>query len=93
MKQWRHSYTASYDIYDLNKRQLITGEKIPNNTQWITWSPEGHKLAYVWNNDVYVKNEPNSSSHRITWNGEENVIYNGIADWVYEGRDFKAFSN
>ncbi|OWJ99751.1 DPP4 [Cervus elaphus hippelaphus] len=43
--QWRHSYTASYDIYDLNKRQLITEERIPNNTQWITWSPVGHKLV------------------------------------------------
>uniref|UniRef100_A0ABI7ZTS1 Dipeptidyl peptidase 4 n=1 Tax=Felis catus TaxID=9685 RepID=A0ABI7ZTS1_FELCA len=92
VKQWRHSYTASYDIYDLNKRQLITEEKIPNNTQWITWSPEGHKLAYVWKNDVYVKNEPNSSSHRITWTGEENAIYNGIADWVYEEEIFSAYS-
>ncbi|XP_077739573.1 dipeptidyl peptidase 4 isoform X1 [Canis aureus] len=92
VKQWRHSYTASYDIYDLKKRQLITAEKIPNNTQWITWSPEGHKLAYVWNNDVYVKNEPNISSQRITWNGKENVIYNGITDWVYEEEVFSAYS-
>ncbi|XP_029790346.1 dipeptidyl peptidase 4 isoform X3 [Suricata suricatta] len=92
VKQWRHSYTASYDIYDLNKSQLITEERIPNKTQWITWSPEGHKLAYVWENDVYVKNEPNSSSHRITWTGKENVMYNGIADWVYEEEIFSAYS-
>ncbi|GAB5575690.1 dipeptidyl peptidase 4 [Prionailurus iriomotensis] len=78
--------------YNYVKVQLITEEKIPNNTQWITWSPEGHKLAYVWKNDVYVKNEPNSSSHRITWTGEENAIYNGIADWVYEEEIFSAYS-
>uniref|UniRef100_A0A452U6H5 Dipeptidyl peptidase 4 n=1 Tax=Ursus maritimus TaxID=29073 RepID=A0A452U6H5_URSMA len=90
--QWRHSYTASYAIYDLANRRLITEEKIPNNTQWITWSPEGHKLAYVWNNDVYVKNEPNSSSQRITWTGKENVISNGITDWVYEEEIFSAYS-
>uniref|UniRef100_A0A452U6C4 Dipeptidyl peptidase 4 n=1 Tax=Ursus maritimus TaxID=29073 RepID=A0A452U6C4_URSMA len=92
VKQWRHSYTASYAIYDLANRRLITEEKIPNNTQWITWSPEGHKLAYVWNNDVYVKNEPNSSSQRITWTGKENVISNGITDWVYEEEIFSAYS-
>ncbi|XP_004375482.1 dipeptidyl peptidase 4 isoform X1 [Trichechus manatus latirostris] len=92
VKQWRHSYTASYDIYDLNKRQLITDERIPNSTQWITWSPEGHKLAYVWNNDVYVKNEPNLPSQRITWNGKEDVIYNGITDWIYEEEVFSAYS-
>ncbi|KAM9670115.1 dipeptidyl peptidase 4 isoform 1-T1 [Dama dama] len=92
VKQWRHSYTASYDIYDLNKRQLITEERIPNNTQWITWSPVGHKLAYVWNNDIYVKNEPNSPSQRITQTGQKDVIYNGITDWVYEEEVFSTYS-
>ncbi|XP_042637008.1 dipeptidyl peptidase 4 [Orycteropus afer afer] len=92
VKQWRHSYTASYEIYDLNKRQLITVERIPNNTQWITWSPEGHKLAYVWNYDVYVKIKPNLPSQRITWTGKEDVIYNGITDWVYEEEVFSAYS-
>ncbi|XP_014407942.1 dipeptidyl peptidase 4 isoform X1 [Camelus dromedarius] len=92
VKQWRHSYTASYDIYDLKKRQLITEERIPNNTQWITWSPVGHKLAYVWNNDIYVKSEPNLPSQRITWTGKKDVIYNGITDWVYEEEVFSAYS-
>lgn len=92
LKKWRHSYTASYDIYDLNKRELITEERIPNDTQLITWSPEGHKLAYVWNNDIYVKNEPNSPSQRITKNGKEDVINNGITDWVYEEEIFNTHS-
>ncbi|XP_036900478.1 dipeptidyl peptidase 4 [Sturnira hondurensis] len=91
VKKWRHSFTASYDIYDLNKRQLITEGKIPNDTQLITWSPEGHKLAYVWNNDIYIKNEPNASSHRITWTGKEDIS-NGMADWVYEEEIFSTHS-
>lgn len=49
--------------------------------------------AYVWKNDIYVKIEPNLPSQRITRTGKEDVIYNGITDWVYEGRDSKAFSN
>ncbi|KAL6071221.1 hypothetical protein STEG23_038332, partial [Scotinomys teguina] len=92
VKQWRHSYTASYSVYDLNTRKLITEEKIPNNTQWITWSKEGHKLAYVWKNDIYIKIEPNSPSHRITLTGEDGAIYNGITDWVYEEEIFGAYS-
>ncbi|XP_038192083.1 dipeptidyl peptidase 4 [Arvicola amphibius] len=92
VKQWRHSYTASYSVYDLDKRQLITEEKIPNNTQWITWSPQGHKLAYVWKNDIYVKIEPNSPSQRITTSGSEDAVYNGITDWVYEEEVFGAYS-
>ncbi|XP_055455992.1 dipeptidyl peptidase 4 isoform X2 [Psammomys obesus] len=92
VKQWRHSYTASYSVYDMEKRQLITEEKIPNNTQWITWSREGHKLAYVWKNDIYIKIEPNLPSQRITSTGKEDVIYNGITDWVYEEEVFGAYS-
>ncbi|ELR55291.1 Dipeptidyl peptidase 4 [Bos mutus] len=48
--------------------------------------------AYVWNNDIYVKNEPNSPSQRITWTGKKDVIYNGITDWVYEEEVFSAYS-
>ncbi|ERE69748.1 dipeptidyl peptidase 4-like protein [Cricetulus griseus] len=92
VKQWRHSYTASYSVYDLDKRQLITEERIPNNTQWITWSQEGHKLAYVWKNDIYVKIEPHLPSQRITSTGREDGIYNGITDWVYEEEVFGAYS-
>uniref|UniRef100_A0A7N4PL38 Dipeptidyl peptidase 4 n=1 Tax=Sarcophilus harrisii TaxID=9305 RepID=A0A7N4PL38_SARHA len=89
---WRHSYTASYDIYDLSKRALIQVEKIPNTTQQISWSPVGHKLAYVWNNDIYIKNEPDLPSLRITYDGKESVIFNGITDWVYEEEVFSDYS-
>lgn len=40
----------------------------------------------MWKNDIYVKIEPNSPSQRITTSGSEDAIYNGITDWVYEGR-------
>ncbi|XP_074159383.1 dipeptidyl peptidase 4 [Sminthopsis crassicaudata] len=89
---WRHSYTASYDIYDLSKRELIQVEKIPHTTQQISWSPVGHKLAYVWNNDIYIKNEPHLPSLRITNNGKESVIFNGITDWIYEEEVFSDYS-
>lgn len=41
--------------------------------------------AYVWNNNVYIKVSPTAESVQITYNGEENKIFNGIPDWVYEG--------
>ncbi|XP_026985669.1 dipeptidyl peptidase 4 isoform X5 [Sagmatias obliquidens] len=48
--------------------------------------------AYVWKNDIYVKNEPNLPSQRVTWTGKEDVIYNGITDWVYEEEVFSTYS-
>uniref|UniRef100_A0A8C5IZJ0 Dipeptidyl peptidase 4 n=1 Tax=Junco hyemalis TaxID=40217 RepID=A0A8C5IZJ0_JUNHY len=82
-----HSFTASYHIYDFGNDGLL-----PNDTQYISWSPVGHKLAYVWNNNVYVKASPTEEAVQITENGEENKIFNGIPDWVYEEEMFGTHS-
>uniref|UniRef100_A0A3B4APL7 Dipeptidyl-peptidase 4 n=1 Tax=Periophthalmus magnuspinnatus TaxID=409849 RepID=A0A3B4APL7_9GOBI len=58
--------------------------------QFFAWSPQGHKLAYVWNNDVYVKTSPEVPSERVTYNGKENEIFNGVPDWVYEEEMFSS---
>ncbi|KFQ33494.1 Dipeptidyl peptidase 4, partial [Mesitornis unicolor] len=91
-KLWRHSYTASYHIYDFSSSSILDDGLLPNDTQYISWSPVGHKLAYVWNNDVYVKASPTAEPQHITNNGEENKIFNGIPDWVYEEEMFGTHS-
>ncbi|NWW97042.1 DPP4 peptidase, partial [Rhynochetos jubatus] len=87
-KLWRHSYTASYHVYDFNTSSVLDGELLHNDTQYISWSPVGHKLAYVWKNNVYIKTSPGAKPMNITENGEENKIFNGIPDWVYEEEMF-----
>ncbi|XP_061464623.1 dipeptidyl peptidase 4 [Rhineura floridana] len=91
-KMWRHSYNASYHIYNLHNRSLVTDNPLPENIQYISWSPDGHKLAYVWHNNIYVKTTPNALAVQITKNGEENKIFNGLADWVYEEEMFGTHS-
>ncbi|XP_066468190.1 dipeptidyl peptidase 4 [Tiliqua scincoides] len=87
-KVWRHSYIASYEIYDLENSSLVNVNKLPDDIQYISWSPVGHKLAYVWGNNVYVKQTPYDPIVAITQNGEENKVFNGLADWVYEEEMF-----
>lgn len=41
--------------------------------------------AFVWNNDLYVKISPTTPPQKVTDTGKENMIFNGIPDWVYEG--------
>uniref|UniRef100_A0A8C3CWW6 Dipeptidyl peptidase 4 n=1 Tax=Cairina moschata TaxID=8855 RepID=A0A8C3CWW6_CAIMO len=89
---WRHSYTASYYIYDFNTSSILDETLLHNNTQYISWSPVGHKLAYVWNNNIYIKASPTAAPVQITSNGEENKIFNGIPDWVYEEEMFGTHS-
>ncbi|XP_067843476.1 dipeptidyl peptidase 4 [Heptranchias perlo] len=83
-KLWRHSFTASYSIFDLKSGKFVTNATLPHQIQYIAWAPVGHKLVYVWNNNIYFKAEPTSSSEQVTTNGEKNKIYNGIPDWSYE---------
>uniref|UniRef100_A0A8C5U5V2 Dipeptidyl peptidase 4 n=1 Tax=Malurus cyaneus samueli TaxID=2593467 RepID=A0A8C5U5V2_9PASS len=91
-KLWRHSFTASYHIYNFSSSSILDDGLLPNDTQYISWSPVGHKLAYVWNNNVYVKDSPTAPPVQITQNGEENKIFNGIPDWVYEEEMFGTHS-
>lgn len=46
------------------------------------WSPHGHNLAWVRDNDLFVTLE-GKKEIRITNDGSKNII-NGLADWVYE---------
>ncbi|XP_067891341.1 dipeptidyl peptidase 4 isoform X2 [Heterodontus francisci] len=82
-KLWRYSYTASYSIFDLNSSTFVK-TSLPQQIQYITWAPVGHTLVYVWNNNIYFITDPTSSARSVTDNGEENKIYNGIPDWIYE---------
>uniref|UniRef100_A0A8C3QZT2 Dipeptidyl peptidase 4 n=1 Tax=Cyanoderma ruficeps TaxID=181631 RepID=A0A8C3QZT2_9PASS len=91
-KLWRHSFTASYHIYNFSSSSILDDGLLPNDTQYISWSPVGHKLAYVWNNNVYVKASPTAEAVQITQDGEENKIFNGIPDWVYEEEMFGTHS-
>ncbi|NWU11410.1 DPP4 peptidase, partial [Cephalopterus ornatus] len=87
-KLWRHSFTASYHIYNFSSSSILDDGLLPDDTQYISWSPVGHKLAYVWKNNVYVKVSPTAEHVQITEDGEENKIFNGIPDWVYEEEMF-----
>ncbi|KAL4688356.1 hypothetical protein H8959_004608 [Pygathrix nigripes] len=83
-KLWRYSYTATYYIYDLSNGEFVRGNELPRPIQYLCWSPVGSKLAYVYQNNIYLKQRPGDPPFQITFNGRENKIFNGIPDWVYE---------
>ena len=79
---YRHSRLGYYYVHDINsqKTTLISEAKI----QEPTFSPDGTKVAYALNNDLYVKDLKSGKTTQITYDGEHNKIINGITDWVYE---------
>ncbi|MHA6278580.1 S9 family peptidase [Salinimicrobium sp. CAU 1759] len=79
---YRHSTRGIFYIYDLNSKELtkISEEKIKEPTL----SPNGDKIAYVFENNIYVKDFASGKVTQVTTDGEWNKIINGVADWVYE---------
>ena len=81
-KIYRHSSEGIYYVLDITSKkiQLIS----PNKIQEPTFSPDGNKVAYVYNNNIYIKNLINNGTIQVTSDGEKNKIINGVTDWVYE---------
>ncbi|TQD38535.1 S9 family peptidase [Haloflavibacter putidus] len=79
---YRRSAKGIYYVYDLQSEKLT--QVSDKNIQEPSFSPDASKVAYVYNNNIYVKNLENGETKQITFDGIENKIINGITDWVYE---------
>ncbi|MDR6299489.1 S9 family peptidase [Mesonia maritima] len=79
---YRRSTRGIYYVYNLETGKLdqVSEEKI----QEPTFSPDASKVAYVFENNIYVKNIASGKVTQITTDGKINKIINGITDWVYE---------
>jgi dipeptidyl-peptidase 4 len=81
--RYRHSFEAEYYIYD-----RATGKTEPvdetGKQRLAAFSPDGNKVAYVKDNNLYCKNLADNTVTRVTTDGLKNSIINGAPDWVYE---------
>ena len=80
---YRHSFSAEYYVYT-----FLTNELKPlseNGRQQVaTFSPDGDRVAFVRENNIYVANLRFGTEVQVTKDGAANEIINGIPDWVYE---------
>ncbi|MEI6185026.1 MAG: S9 family peptidase, partial [Bacteroidota bacterium] len=56
----------------------------PQKVLHATFSPDATKVAFVKDNNIYVKDIVNEKTTQITTDGKTNSIINGNCDWVYE---------
>lgn len=79
---YRRSSKAIFYLYDikLKKAVLIDAEPI----QEPTFSNDSKKVAFVKDNNIYIKDIVENKTEQITFDGKYNHTINGIADWVYE---------
>ena len=78
---YRRSKRAQYYVYDRasKKSSLLFGAKV----QEPKFSPDGSKVAFVFNRNIYIKDLASDSIVQVTEDGSEHII-NGLTDWVYE---------
>ncbi|HPF52406.1 MAG TPA: S9 family peptidase [Draconibacterium sp.] len=80
---YRHSFTADYYVWNSVTKELIALSE-EGSEQLATFSPDGERVAYVRNNNIYIKNLKFGSTSQATFDGKRNEIINGAPDWVYE---------
>lgn len=82
--QYRRSYFATYYLYDLKTHKLAPLDKEHSPQTLASYSPDGKKVAYIFENNIYVKDLATNKVTAITTDGKKNAIINGTSDWVYE---------
>lgn len=80
---YRRSSKAFYYVYDLNTKELYTISK-DKKISYATFSPDGSKVAYVKDYNIFYFDLQTEKEVQITTDGLQNHILNGFADWVYE---------
>ncbi|XP_061696182.1 dipeptidyl aminopeptidase-like protein 6b [Syngnathoides biaculeatus] len=84
---YQHSYVAKYIIYS-----LVTQETWPLNPpevheavlQFAGWGPKDQQMIFIFENNIYYRATVESRTIRLVSTGKEGVVFNGLADWLYE---------
>lgn len=79
---FRRSFLARYFLYDTVSKQLISITDKPIQEPQL--SPDGTKICFARDNNLYLFDVKSKSVSAITTDGVKNKIINGITDWVYE---------
>ena len=80
---YRHSSKSNYYIYDLVQKKLSLLSE--NGKQRLAdFSPDGSKVAFIRENNIFIKDLNTGKESQITEDGEDRKIIYGTTDWVYE---------
>ncbi|XP_037913635.1 inactive dipeptidyl peptidase 10 isoform X2 [Hermetia illucens] len=94
-KVFRKSFTAFYTVYDVTNDhhmpvRLKDSPKVQRTRlQCAAWLGNTSALVIVADNDIYLRQSPaDEEDIRVTSTGYQNVIYNGVPDWLYQEEIF-----
>ncbi len=84
---WRSNTRGDYWVLDLkgsSLRKLGGADAKPSTLMFAKFSPDGQRVGYVRENNVYVENlSGDNKITKLTTDGSRYIV-NGTFDWVYE---------
>jgi dipeptidyl-peptidase 4 len=82
---WRYETRGDYWLLDLESGSLrqLGGDAEPSTLMFAKFSPDGRRVAYVRDHNLYVQDVNTLEIQPITTDGSETRI-NGTSDWVNE---------
>ncbi len=84
-KVWRYNTRGDYWLYDFNTKTLkqIGKDRPASSLMFAKLSPDGTKVAYDSEHNLYVEELATGAVKQLTFDGSKRFI-NGTFDWVYE---------
>ena len=88
-KNWRHSFTGLYWIFDVASQQAepLDPAKPRGRVQLASWSPQSNAIVFTRDNNMFLRKLSSNSVEHITKDGGSELFY-GVPDWVYEEEVF-----
>ena len=82
---WRQNTRGDYWMLNLDTGKLtkLGGDAKPSTLMFAKFSPDGARVGYVRENNIYVESLTDNRITRLTDDGSRTII-NGTFDWVYE---------
>jgi len=92
-KNWRHSGTALYWIFDVASQtgQAVDPERADARLQIASWAPTSDAVVFTRDNNMFVRKLTDTVVLQITFDGGPELFY-GVPDWVYEEEVFSGAS-
>ena len=81
---YRRSFKANVYDYDVRRNYVKPISDSKGKQMIPTFSPDGRMVAYVSDNNIWIRKFDYDTEVQVTKDGELNKILNGITDWVYE---------
>lgn len=81
---YRYSFYAPYYVYEIMHnilKPLSTEHRVQRNP---IFSPDGRMVAFVTDNNIFLKKLDFGTETAVTTDGKANEIINGVPDWGYD---------